>query len=155
MSTIYLVGCGKAKLDRPAPAQELYTGALFQKSMSYALRMHARAWSERADGAPVDVPKVCILSALHGLVWPTRTLAPYDLALASMPHAERLAWGVRVAGELAGVLDETPVTEARIVALAGAPYVGALQYGLAQLTGTIVRVEQPLKGPASGSASRG
>jgi len=34
--TICLVGCGKSKLDRAAPAKDLYTGSLFRAARAFA-----------------------------------------------------------------------------------------------------------------------
>jgi hypothetical protein len=61
-----LVGCGKAKLDRPALAQDLYTGPLFRA---------ARGHVESAYDAWM------ILSAKHGAVHPHQVLEPYDQTL--------------------------------------------------------------------------
>ena len=52
---IYLVACVAAKLDRPAPARDLYTSPWFQK---------ARAYVERQGG------QWFVLSAKHGLIAP-------------------------------------------------------------------------------------
>jgi hypothetical protein len=60
---ITLVGCSAAKLTRPAPARDLYTGDLFGKA-----RALAEATSDRWY----------ILSAKHHLVHPDQVLAPYD-----------------------------------------------------------------------------
>lgn len=73
---IVVIQCGKAKLDRPAPARDLY--------ISQPFRM-ARAAVER-DGRPW-----LILSARHGLVSPDHLLAPYDRTLNSRGHKELLA----------------------------------------------------------------
>lgn len=60
---LIVVGCGRAKLDRPAPARELYTGNLFRAARQYA----------EASGAEWK-----ILSALHGLIDPAVVIGPYD-----------------------------------------------------------------------------
>lgn len=65
---LVLVGCVKKKLDRPAPARDLYVSDLFEKQHSYAER----------TGVPWFV-----LSAEHGLVTPDQVLAPYDLQLSA------------------------------------------------------------------------
>jgi hypothetical protein len=41
-----------------------------------------------------------ILSALHGLVDPSRVLEPYDRTLKDASAAERRAWSARVVGDL-------------------------------------------------------
>jgi hypothetical protein len=80
-----LVSCGAAKLARPAPAADLYTGPLFRKARGYA----------EAAGHPWF-----ILSARHGLVEPTAVLEPYDTKLADLTPAEQTAWADGVARAL-------------------------------------------------------
>jgi hypothetical protein len=75
--TVGLVACGKAKLDRAAPARELYVGSLF---------LQTSAWAE----AVAD--EWAILSARHGLVLPDEVLEPYDLTLRQMDVADRVRW---------------------------------------------------------------
>lgn len=92
MMTIGLVACSKTKLDRPAPARELYTSPLFRAASAYAERTYDR-W--------------LILSALHGLVEPDQEIEPYDVTLTRMTVKERRAWCALVtnqplAGELSG-----------------------------------------------------
>lgn len=65
-SPVFLVACVAAKLDRPAPARDLYASPWFQK---------ARAYVERQGGAWF------ILSAKHGLIAPETVIAPYDETL--------------------------------------------------------------------------
>lgn len=48
-----VIGCGKAKLDRAAPARELYTGSLFRMARRYAVASK-RPW--------------VILSGAHGII---------------------------------------------------------------------------------------
>jgi hypothetical protein len=64
MRTIALISCGKSKRREKAPAQQLYTGALFQKSLAYARRI-------KSD-------EIYILSAHYGLVELTQEIAPYE-----------------------------------------------------------------------------
>lgn len=73
---IVVIQCGKAKLDHPAPARDLYISAPFRM---------ARAAVER-DGRPW-----LILSARHGLVPPDQVLKPYDRTLRTRAHKELLA----------------------------------------------------------------
>jgi hypothetical protein len=80
-----LVSCAATKLDRPAPAADLYTSPLFRKARSYA----------EASGHPWF-----ILSARHGLVEPTTVLEPYDTKLTDLTPGERSAWADRVARDL-------------------------------------------------------
>ncbi len=120
---IGLVGCGARKLDRPAPARELYTGTLFRLASAYA---------ERA------CDEWYVLSALHGLVHPDEVLSPYDLTLAGVPVAGRWAWA-------AGVLDGLETLglcreDTHWVILAGRTY---REFLMPDLRGT---VEVPLDG---------
>lgn len=121
-----LVGCVKSKLDRPAPARELYTSALFRKQRAYA----------EATGVPWFV-----LSAEYGLVEPTRMIEPYELHLASTSRAYRTGWGRRVVDDLAAKLGGLGSLVIEIHA--GAAYVEALRDGLAGAGATIV---EPLAG---------
>lgn len=103
---LVIVGCGKSKLDRPAPAAELYTGALFQKSAEWA-RSRGSRWM--------------ILSALHGLISPHKRIAPYDLTLSDLTRDERERWAHDA---------REGIKRARagsITLLAGAPYEAAVE----------------------------
>lgn len=127
---IVLVSCVKDKLDRPAPAKNLYTSDLFRKERAYAQR--------------AGVPWF-ILSAEHGLVEPDEVLSPYDLRLSETSTAYRRAWGTRtvkrleeVAGALAGK---------RIEVHAGEAYVGPIR---ALLRTAGAEVTEPLRGLAFG-----
>lgn len=82
---VILVSCAATKLDRPAPAADLYTSPLFRAARSYA----------EASGHPWFV-----LSARHGLVEPGTVLEPYDTKLADLTPGERSAWADRVARAL-------------------------------------------------------
>lgn len=68
MTTLGVISCGSAKLDRPAPAHRLYTGTYFAAQLAWA---RARF--------PVD--RIRILSAKHGLVGLGERLEPYDLKM--------------------------------------------------------------------------
>lgn len=81
-----IVGCGAAKLDRAAPARELYTGSLFRA---------ARAYAERS-GLPWR-----ILSAEHGLISPDKVIEPYDRHMKTRfpwPHGQKVERRVLVRG---------------------------------------------------------
>jgi hypothetical protein len=58
--------CAARKLDRPAPARELYVSQLFEKASAYATAARDRRY---------------VLSAKHGLVQPDTVLEPYDVRL--------------------------------------------------------------------------
>lgn len=116
---IALVACCGQKLGRAAPACELYVSPLFRKAAAYARTFDS--WF--------------ILSAKHGLIRPDAVIEPYDCTLLGMGTAARLAWGRKVADQMA----EEGITGAEFVALAGAKYTEPLiRAG--------VRVESPLRG---------
>lgn len=81
-----LVACSASKLDRAAPARDLYTSALFRKALAYAEIAAERVW---------------ILSALHGAVELDRVIEPYDFSIAKLTQREREQWACcHVAGPL-------------------------------------------------------
>lgn len=125
---ITLVSCVAGKLDRPAPARELYTSDWFAKARAYA----------EAQGAPWF-----ILSAEHGLVHPGRELAPYDTTLLAMNEWKRAAWALRVARQLR----ELVPTGAELEILAGKAY----RCELVPLIHEDYRVSIPLAGLGIGS----
>jgi len=80
MAKIVLLSCTKSKLDKPSPAQELYSASpMFKKTLEY--------------GKSLKPDKMFILSAKHHLVPMTKVLAPYDKTLKDMPSDEKKAWG--------------------------------------------------------------
>jgi hypothetical protein len=81
---IALVACCGQKLDRAAPAGDLYTSPLFKKAAAYARTFDG--WY--------------ILSAKYGLVRPDAVIAPYDCTLLKMRKADRLAWGRKVLDQM-------------------------------------------------------
>jgi hypothetical protein len=84
--TFVLISCSKSKLPRRAPAQELYTGQLFNKAVAWAER-HQYKWF--------------IVSALHGLVTPDQQLDPYDFTIKDRRGArQRESWAHVVASDL-------------------------------------------------------
>ena len=77
-ANIVLISCSKSKLDKRAPARELYTGTLFKKAVAWAER-HGYEWF--------------VISALHGLVTPNQIIAPYNYSLKQRRGArERELW---------------------------------------------------------------
>lgn len=69
----YVIPCGGGKLDRAAPARDLYTGSLFRHALVNVERLAAMDVDEGRGPA-----RVLILSALHGLVELDTVLEPYD-----------------------------------------------------------------------------
>lgn len=66
--TYVIIPCSGAKLDRSAPARQLYTGSLFRLALAAALNL-------------TDAELVRVLSARHGLVGLDTELAPYDVRM--------------------------------------------------------------------------
>jgi hypothetical protein len=117
---VILVGCVKLKLERPAPAKDLYRSTLWQRRRRYA----------EASGCPW-----LILSAKHGLIDPEQRIAPYDLALGQLSAPQRLAWGERVARQLEDRLESIAGTTFEVHA--GAAYRRAIERGIAERGGTV------------------
>lgn len=101
--TIALVSCVAQKLNRPAPARDLYTSTLFVGLRRYA-EAHADAWF--------------ILSAKYGLVDPNEVIESYELTLNNMGTQARLAWAARVREALAPKLP----SGCAVILLAGQRY---------------------------------
>lgn len=116
-----LVACSSQKLQRPAPARELYVSALFTKASAY-VEQSCDSWY--------------VLSAKHGLV--QTILEPYDMRLDNRrvsPSIQSWAGTVRkqITDELDGMGDVT------LIALAGKQYRSAL-------LGSLWSVEVPMEG---------
>ena len=122
MDRVVLIGCGKSKLTQAAPACELYTGALFRLSWSYAEQMQPAS--------------IFILSAKHGLVSPDQVLEPYDLTLTGQRATVRKLWATMVIDQLDQQLSRS---SAQFVILAGRSYrdylVPHLEYWEAPMAG--------------------
>lgn len=130
MRTIALISCGKSKRRESAPAHQLYTGALFQKSLAYARHM-------KAD-------EIYVLSALHGLLELTQDIAPYEKTLNGMPYGEVAQWTDRVLVQLRA---RTNLATDRFVILAGKTY-------RSRLVPHLTNVELPLDGLRLGEQLR-
>lgn len=72
---LFVVPCGRAKLPRPAPARELYTGTMFTFGLAVV-----EAEADLTVELGVDA-RVVILSACHGFLHPDTVVEPYDLAM--------------------------------------------------------------------------
>jgi hypothetical protein len=103
---IYLISCSSDKLDRKAPASELYCSPLFAKSLEYARKQ-------------VSDDQIFILSAKYGLVPLSIEIDPYDVTLKDMPSDDRKTWAENVYLELEKRFD---ITNDRFVFLAGTAY---------------------------------
>lgn len=121
---IGLVACSSRKLDRRAPARELYSSPLFRKSLAYA--------EQRCE-------RVYVLSAKFGLVELDQRIGKYDHRLGC--KTERAAWARRVAGALI----DRHGREAEYLVLAGADYARPLATALLTYDGTArERILEPL-----------
>lgn len=105
--TIALIGCSATKLNRPAPARELYQGNLFKL---------ARTWAE-AQGLDWYV-----VSAKHKVVHPDQVLEPYDQRVPTSRELLHL-WCLSVNDEAWSV-----APHGRLILLCGADYAQAF-YG--------------------------
>lgn len=104
-----LVACSARKLDRRAPAADLYTGALFVKARRY-VELTCASWH--------------VLSALYGLVDPADELDPYDYSIDALTKAGTregvTAWAAKINTRLLTLYnDATPTT---FYLIAGADY---------------------------------
>ena len=124
--TVVLIACGKRKLGHRATAENIYTGALFVKSLAYA-----RVFKPDA---------IYILSAKHGLLGLEQEIDPYELSLNFMPKPQRKAWATGVCERLQRLAD---LQHDRFVVLAGERYCeGIVPY--------LAHVERPLLGLPQG-----
>ena len=85
MSPIVLVGCVKTKHEVPMAASDLYSSSLFTAR---------RSWAQAQRGPWF------ILSAKHGLIDPTQTIAPYDETLRGESRSAQRLWASNVAEAL-------------------------------------------------------
>ena len=87
MARIVLLSCTKAKLDKPSPAQELYSPSpMFQKTKAY--------------GESLKPDKTFILSAKHHLTPMDKQLEPYDMTLKDMKKDDKTKWGETVISQM-------------------------------------------------------
>ena len=125
MKPLYLIACSMSKLDRAAPAAELYTGQAFKLSM------------KAAKAADADV---LILSALYGVLEPDDVIDPYECYLGGLPAMDRAIWAITTAAQLA------PYRERHAVILAGKHYAAACD--------DFANKREPLKGLGIGQQLR-
>lgn len=104
---VVFLSCSKSKLDRPAPARELYTGTLFRLALRYA---------EEGRG----VTEIYVFSAKYGVVPIGKKIAPYSLVMnnsglakevgAGMTFAQRKEWYEKVIPEVESIcLGKKPI----------------------------------------------
>jgi hypothetical protein len=131
---IALISCCAKKLDRRAPARDLYTSPLFRMTARYVEEVLRVPWF--------------VLSALHRVVHPDTLLSPYDFSMSKMSKREREVWSQRVRVELRTLScwDRTGVK--RVTAFAGGDYLRGLRR-----TGDFT-LSEPLAGKMIGSRLR-
>jgi len=84
--TIVLLSCVAQKLDKAAPAKDLYQSDLFKKSLAY--------------GESLSPSAMYILSAKHHLLPMNKKIEPYDMTLKDMKADERKEWASKVVSQL-------------------------------------------------------
>ena len=89
--SIMLIGCGRSKLQEQSPARDLYTGSLFRARRSLAEEMGCR-WF--------------VISAKHGLLYPDRVIAPYDVTIDGLSVLDRAAWFPVVTSQLIDAIED-------------------------------------------------
>lgn len=111
MSRICLVACASSKLPHSAPAGQIYTSALFEKSRSWANKF-CDDWY--------------VLSAKHGLLDPKQVIEPYNLTLNGAGVEVIKQWSASV---LSSLLQKTTPSDC-LIFLAGNNYRKFLQPSL-------------------------
>ena len=119
---VVLVGCVKSKLDRGAPAKDLYVSDYFRKMRAYAERAGVR-WF--------------ILSAEHGLVGPETWVEPYERYLPDTSREYRRAVGSERRGS-AGPRPWARSTGVVVDIHAGSAYVESAEEALRPLGAVVV-----------------
>lgn len=130
MSKIVLLSCTKSKLDKPAPARDMYSPSpMFQKTKSYG------------EGLKPD--KMFILSAKYGLLPMDKQIEPYDLTLKTMKADEKNQWGEMVKGQM-GKVGLSPEKD-NFIFLTGSEYMKPLEKFIPS-----ENVEKPMEGKRMG-----
>lgn len=91
MKKIVLLSCVSQKRPYRSKAKDLYTSALFQKSLAYAYKIKPDA--------------IYILSAKYGLLDLETVVDPYNLTLNTMSVGENRRWASLVLQQLSQVAD--------------------------------------------------
>jgi cytoplasmic iron level regulating protein YaaA (DUF328/UPF0246 family) len=108
LNTIGLISCGKNKNGYKSMAKDLYVGELFKKARKYTEKNHDY-WF--------------ILSALHGLLDPDKSIDPYDKTLLKATKNESIEWAEQVFEAIKNKYD----TDTTIYIYAGSAYRKYLQ----------------------------
>ncbi|MFI3314054.1 MAG: hypothetical protein R3Y04_00115 [Rikenellaceae bacterium] len=105
MKKIILIFCVSKKLDTPHPAEELYVSPLFKKALAYAKSL--------------NLDRIFILSAEHGLLPLDRVIAPYNKTLNKIGVNDRRLWAQGVLNDLR---EECDLDNDHFTVLAGMKY---------------------------------
>lgn len=103
---VVIISCGAKKLERAAPARDLYTGPYFKATLGYALTI-----------APAE--NIFVLSAKYGLVRLHDRLKPYDLKMGA-------AGGVKIRTVMRQA-ERLGIATQNVIALGGSRYVGLIR----------------------------
>jgi len=104
---VFLLSCSATKLEKAAPARDLYASPLFKKSLDYA---------ERHCTSDDDI---AILSAKHYLVPLNTVIKPYDITLNDMSREQRKMWANTT---FIKILERYDMQKDKFVFLAGEAY---------------------------------
>ena len=128
MAKIVLLSCTKSKLDKPSPAQELYSASpMFRKTLEY--------------GKSLQPDKMFILSAKHHLVPLTKVLEPYDKTLKEMSSEEKKMWADEVIKQMKN--QDLNLEKDQFIFLTGSEY-------MKPLISYITNTESPMDGKRMG-----
>jgi hypothetical protein len=130
MAKIVLLSCTKSKLDKPAPAKDMYSPSpMFQKTKAY--------------GETLKPDKTFILSAKYGLLPMDKQIEPYDLTLKTMKKDEKDKWGELVKSQMSK-LGVNPQSD-KFVFLTGSEYMKPLANFISD-----ENIEKPMEGKRMG-----
>jgi len=104
---VFLLSCSATKLEKAAPARELYASPLFKKSLDYAER-HCSSDDN-----------IAILSAKHYLIPLNTVIKPYDITLNDMTREQRKQWANTT---FIKILEQYDMQKDKFVFLAGEAY---------------------------------
>lgn len=123
----YVIPCGAEKLDRPAPARDLYTGQMFRHALRCVERIAADDVAEGRGPA-----RVLVLSGRYGLVELDQVLEPYEQRITG-PGAVTADTLTAQADRLGIGWDEVTERGSAVYAFLPAAYLGVLDTALRAL----------------------
>lgn len=128
MAKIVLLSCTKSKLNKPSPAQDLYSASpMFKRTLEY--------------GKSLKPDKMYILSAKHHLVPLNKVLAPYDKTLKNMSAENKEKWAKETVKQMKS--SGLNLDKDNFIFLAGSEYIKPL-------IPYIKHIEDPMKGKRLG-----